>query len=150
MMRILALDLGTKTGWALSPVESGVWNLAPRRFEGSGMRFVTFRQHLKKTLDSVELVYFEEVRKHMGVDAAHVYGGLMAVVTEECESRKIPYQGIPVGTIKRAGTGKGNASKQEMIQAACNKWPLIKIIDDNHADALHLLAYGSELNGQVV
>lgn len=145
-MRILALDLGTKAGWAMTPPESGVWNLAPRRFEGSGMRFVTFRQHLRKVLEGVELVYFEEVRKHMGVDAAHVYGGLMAVLTEECETRKIPYQGIPVGTIKRAATGKGNADKAAMIAAAKAKWPEVQILDDNHADALHILDYARTLN----
>lgn len=145
-MRILALDLGTHCGWALSPHESGVWNLAPRRFEGSGMRFVTFRQHLRKILEGVNLVYFEEVRKHMGVDAAHVYGGLMAVLTEECEVRKIPYQGIPVGTIKRAATGKGNAPKDVMVAAAKQKWPELVIIDDNHADALHLWDHARSLN----
>lgn len=146
-MRILSLDLGTQCGWAITPHESGVWDLSPRRFEGSGMRFVTFRQHLKKVLEGIDLVYFEEVRKHMGVDAAHVYGGLMAVVTEECESRKIPYQGIPVGTIKRSATGKGNAPKEAMVAAAVAKFPTITIIDDNHADALHLLAYAQSLNG---
>lgn len=145
MTRILAIDLGTKCGWAISAYESGVWNLTPRRFEGSGMRFVTFRQHLRKVLEGVEVVYFEEVRKHMGVDAAHVYGGLMAVLTEECESRKIPYQGIPVGTIKKHATGKGNAPKEEMIKVAERLYGALAIIDDNHADALCLLHYASSL-----
>lgn len=146
MPRILALDLGTKCGWAITAHESGVWDLSPRRFEGSGMRFVTFRQHLRKVLEGIDLVYFEEVRKHMGVDAAHVYGGLMAVVTEECETRKIPYQGVPVGTVKKWACGRGNADKLAMIEAAKLKWPQVRIIDDNHADALHIMDYGMNLN----
>lgn len=146
MVRVLALDLGTKCGWAISAHESGVWNLSPRRFEGSGMRFVTFRQNLRKVLEGIELVYFEEVRKHMGVDAAHVYGGLMAVLTEECELRKIPYQGIPVGTIKKHATEKGNADKAAMILAAKRLYPGIEVQDDNHADALCLLDYAVAMN----
>ena len=61
-------------------------------------------------------VYFEEVRRHMGVDSAHVYGGLLATLTAWCEHHQIPYQGVPVGTIKKNATGKGNASKDEMIK----------------------------------
>lgn len=146
MPRILSLDLGTKTGWAISAHESGVWDLSPRRFQGSGMRFVTFRQHLRKVLEGVDLVYFEEVRRHLGVDAAHVYGGLMAVLTEECETRKIPYEGIPVGTIKKHGTGSGNAPKDKMIEAAKRLFPEARIVDDNHADSLVLLHYAIHLN----
>jgi hypothetical protein len=62
-------------------------------------------------------VYFEEVRRHLGVDAAHVYGGLLATLTAWCERHQIPYQGVPVGTIKRHATGKGNAGKAEVIAA---------------------------------
>ena len=43
----------------------------------------------------------EEVRRHAGTDAAHVYGGLMATLTAWAELRGVPYEGVPVGTIKR-------------------------------------------------
>jgi hypothetical protein len=46
-------------------------------------------------------IHFEEVRAHAGTDAAHIYGGLLATLTSWCEQRSIPYQGVPVGTIKR-------------------------------------------------
>jgi hypothetical protein len=62
-------------------------------------------------------VYFEEVRRHAGVDAAHAYGGFMAHLTAWCEHHQIPYQGVPVGTIKKHATGKGNANKDQMIGA---------------------------------
>ena len=54
----------------------------------------------------------------MGVDAAHAYGGFMAHLTAWCEHHNIPYAGVPVGTIKKHATGKGNASKDLMIGAA--------------------------------
>jgi Holliday junction resolvasome RuvABC endonuclease subunit len=86
---------------------------------------------------AIGAVYFEEVRCHLGVDAAHVYGGLLATLTAWCERHQIPYQGVPVGTIKRHATGKGNAGKAEVIAAM--KALGHPVTDDNEADALALL-----------
>ncbi|UTO29095.1 crossover junction endodeoxyribonuclease RuvC [Bartonella harrusi] len=141
---ILCLDLGTTTGWAIRGVDghifSGTVNFQPRRFEGGGMRYLRFKQWLtemKATAGGIDAVYFEEVRRHVGTDAAHVYGGFLGHLTAWCEHHEIPYEGIPVGTIKKVTTGKGNASKEEMIKAMCAKGHKPK--DDNEADALAIL-----------
>lgn len=148
-MNILALDLGTTTGCA-HVGEAGVisnwsWNLRGGRFEGGGMRYVRFEQHLAETArcaqDALQAIFFEEVRRHSGTDAAHVYGGLLAVLTAFAEKNHIPYIGVPVGTIKRHATGKGNASKDDMMIAAVDRgWDPA---DDNEADALWLLDYAT-------
>jgi len=78
-------------------------------------------------------------RRHLGVDAAHAYGGFMASLTAWCEHHEIPYQGVPVGTIKKALTGKGNASKAMMIKAVQKLGS--NPADDNEADALALLHF---------
>lgn len=140
---VLALDLATVTGWAVLSSggvrASGTVSFKPRRFEGGGMRFLRFEQWLDGLGWTPCAVYFEEVRGHKGTDAAHIYGGLVAVLTTWCERRSVPYEGIPVGTIKRHATGKGNAGKPAMIEAArargCNPQ------DDNEADAWLLLDY---------
>lgn len=101
------------------------------------MRFVRLRNYLR-TFDTmpIQAVAYEEVRRHMGVDAAHIYGGVVAAVTAWCEERKLPYMGIPVKTIKKLATGTGNADKQAMIDAARKRWPELQItMDDNEADA---------------
>jgi hypothetical protein len=85
------------------------------------------------------IVVFEEVRRHQGVDAAHVYGGLLAVLTAWCEEHGIPYQGVPVGTIKKNWTGKGNASKDQMMEEARSRG--LNPVDDNEADALAIYDY---------
>ena len=41
-------------------------------------------------------VYFEEVRRHAGTDAAHLYGGFLATLTSWCEQHGIAYQGVPM------------------------------------------------------
>ena len=75
--------------------------------------------------------------RHVSTDAAQAFGGFLATLTAWCEHHQIPYQGVPVGTIKKHATGKGNASKVEVMTAvrALGHTPT----DDNEADALALL-----------
>lgn len=148
-MIILALDLGTKCGFAYDPLlkvpdikqfkYSGVFDLTPKRHESAGMRFIHFKQSLEPFKD-FELIVYEEVARHLGTHAAHIYGGLVAILQSFCIDNGIEYQGIPVGTIKKHATGKGNANKQMMIEA-CEAKLGVKPIDDNEADALWLLDY---------
>jgi hypothetical protein len=121
---ILALDLGTTTGWALrgsdGHITSGSESFRPQRFEGGGMRFLRFKRWLteiKQSCDGIDCLHFEEVRRHVSTDAAHAYGGFLATLTAWCEHHQIPYQGVPVGTIKKHATGKGNAGKDDVIAA---------------------------------
>ncbi len=146
---VLALDLGTCTGWALQVrngrICSGSQPFRPQRYEGGGMRFLRFQRWLNELSHSpaspnqllIDQVIFEEVRRHAGVDAAHAYGGFLGQLGSFCEHHRIPYQGVPVGTIKRFIAGKGNASKEQVIAAVrgLGHSPL----DDNEADALALL-----------
>ena len=148
-LTILAIDLGTTTGWAVRArdhqIAHGFVSFKPQRFEGGGMRFLRFKRWLSEIhtmTNDIHTVYFEEVRRHAGVDAAHVYGGLMATLTTWCEHRNIPYQGVPVGTIKKHATGKGNAGKDEVIAAMRVKGHPVS--DDNEADALALLHWAIE------
>ena len=104
------------------------------------MRFLRFKRWLteiKQCVDAIDQVVFEEVRRHVGVDAAHAYGGFMGQLTAWCEHHHIPYQGVPVGTIKKHATGKGNAGKGEVIAAM--RLLGHPVTDDNEADALALL-----------
>lgn len=143
---ILALDLGTQTGWALRGVDglilSGTASFKPGRYEGGGMRYVRFVKWLSDLSEAsggFGGVWFEEVRRHAGTDAAHVYGGLMATLASWAELRGIPYEGVPVGTIKKHATGKGNANKDAMMAAAVARG--FSPADDNEADALALLQW---------
>ena len=121
-------------------ISHGYVSFKPQRFEGGGMRYLRFKRWLgeiKTIAGDIHAIYFEEVRRHVGVDAAHVYGGLMATLTTWSEHHHIAYQGVPVGTIKKHATGKGNASKEEVILAMQAKG--YAVTDDNEADALALL-----------
>ena len=114
-----------RPGWALRApdglITSGTVSFRPSRYDGGGMRYLRFTNWLTE-LDQlsgpIAAIWYEEVRRHVGTDAAHVYGGLMATLTAWAELRGVPYQGVPVGTIKIHATGKGNAAKEAMIAAA--------------------------------
>jgi len=151
---ILALDIGTTTGWAVRGydglITSGTVSFKPGRFDGGGMRYLRFTNWLTeidRLSGPIATIWFEEVRNHKGVDASHVYGGLMATLTAWAELRGVPYQGVPVGTIKRHATGKGNADKEAMVVAARARG--FSPADDNEADAIAILHWAIETNGGV-
>ena len=149
---ILALDLGTTTGWAMKLpdgcIVSGTMSFRPGRYEGGGMRYLRFRSWLdemQRMVPRLSAVYFEEVRRHAGTDAAHIYGGFLAHLSAWCEQRRLPYQGVPVGVIKRFATGKGNAGKDAVIAAMTAKGH--QPADDNEADALAILHWALAQGG---
>lgn len=143
-MKFLAIDFGADTGWAMwedGVVTSGVNHLGKKsKNEGGGIKFIRFQRFLKD-FGKPDLVSFEEVKRHIGVYAAHAYGGYLAVLMAWCESFEtpIPYEGIPVGTIKKHATGNGSASKNQMIEAAKKKLG-ISPENDDEADALWILS----------
>ena len=143
---ILALDLGHATGWALAAPDGGITSGTERfrqdRWQGGGIKFLKFKRwltELKGHAGGLDLVVHEEVRRHLGVDSAHAFGGWLAILTAWCEHHGIPYEAVPVGTIKRHVTGRGNADKDAVIAAvrALGFDPQ----DDNEADALALLQW---------
>jgi hypothetical protein len=149
---VLALDLGSSTGWAVRAangvIASGMQQFRPNRFEGGGMAFLRFNHWLSEIAESsgpLSAVFFEEVRAHAGTLAAHVYGGFLAHLEAWAEFRDVPYQGVPVGTIKRFIAGKGNADKQAVIAAV--KARGFAPADDNEADAISILLWAIENYG---
>ncbi len=140
---ILALDLGTLTGFAYgpNPVVSGTWVLKSKFAEDPAVRFQRLEAKLTKvqqvTSNGIKQVYYEKVQRHIGTYAAHVYGGLVATMGVWCLDQSVSYEGVAVGTIKKAWTGRGNAVKSEMIAEAIRRG--FEPGDDNEADALALL-----------
>jgi Holliday junction resolvasome RuvABC endonuclease subunit len=144
-IKTLAIDLGTRTGWATqgkNGIMHGWIDFKVERGSGGGMRFVKFRQWLSELeKDKPDRVVYEMVMRHAGTDAAHVYGGFLALLTEWCESHGIPYRGLGVGTVKKAWAGKGNASKDAMIEEA-HRRGFTAAFDNNEADAIAILMCG--------
>lgn len=133
-MRILALDLGTTTGWALydgARLESGVQTFALERGESPGMRFIRFNRWLQElvgpchppALESprVGLIAYEKPH-HRGGAATEIACGFSTRVHEFCARHAIEYASAHTATLKKFAVGKGNAQKVDMLDAAIQRW----------------------------
>lgn len=148
-MRILALDMATKTGWAMKVsygLESGVQDFTPKRGESSGMRYLMFRRWLYGMSEGgIDLIVYEQNFRRGG-HASEVAAGFSTRVQELCAENRIEHAQVNVLTLKKWATGSGRAEKPAMIAAACKfKWPTQQPatwrLDDNEADAILLLQY---------
>ncbi|GHT96699.1 hypothetical protein FACS1894122_15200 [Alphaproteobacteria bacterium] len=140
-MNILALDLGTKCGFAIwkdGSIISGTKKLQHNK-KAFGLRFLDFRRWLIRMIEehNICMLFFERVHGHKGTDAAHCFGGFMYTLAAVCEELAVKCTGIPVGTIKKFATGKGNATKKEMVAFAKSQG--FTPVDDNESDALAIL-----------
>lgn len=146
-MNILALDLGTRTGWAHSCGQSGTQDFTPRRGDSPGMKWLAFRAWLNRIADMVpiDVIAYEQTH-HRGGAATHSGHAMIAIVEAFAAERQVEITSRHTATIKKYATGKGNAKKPHMLDAAKARWT--GIVDDNHADALWLLALvTSEMEG---
>jgi Holliday junction resolvasome RuvABC endonuclease subunit len=146
MDNILALDLGTTMGWAMrenGKVLSGSVSFKPTRSDNMNCRYTRFRRWLNENhCSTFDDVVYELVMRHNGTIAGQTYGGFMATLQMWCDAQGIPYEGVPVGTIKKFATGNGNATKLDMVNAMERRGH--KPQDDNEADALALLYWRVE------
>jgi Holliday junction resolvasome RuvABC endonuclease subunit len=153
-MNILALDLGTSTGWAVigrdGKLHGSTATFHPTGAHGA-QRWLRFRQFLtdtRNTFGSIEVCYYEKVMNHNGVAAAHIYGAFEALLEIWAEVNNVRLVGVGVGTIKKHWTGKGNAKKEDMIAEAKRRG--LEPVDDNHADAMAILIFAMQAELETV
>lgn len=142
-MKILALDVATHCGWC-TETASGTWDLTPKRDESAGMRLIRFRSKLREitALEEIELIVFERsAGQHQS--SVITQSELHGVLKTFCEDNKIEYNAFSATEIKKYATGKGNAGKPAMIQAAKDKHGYTGD-DDNEADAIHIYHLAKE------
>lgn len=116
-VNLLALDVATVTGFC-TRTASGTWNLTPKKDESKGMRLIRFRSKLKDItqLEDIKLIVFEDIPiygKHPNTVGIEMIGVLKLF----CEDSGIEYKSYPATVIKKFG-GKGNASKEQMVEFA--------------------------------
>lgn len=148
-MDCLAIDLGTKTGFAYNrgdTVTAGTWTLG-KAAEVSrwGKERLNRRKdpRIERLCDLVtdlgifDVIVFEDVQFASTTFQAHLWAGLRSSLWL-CGLGK-HFDAVPVGTLKLFATGNGAANKQAMAnalsrQAMFNSFEL----DDNGVDACWL------------
>lgn len=169
-MNVLALDLGTKTGWALlegGRITAGTWILGtPAEISSASKlrldrrcdpRFLRLLHNLKCMTDLVKLdwVLFEDVQFSKGLMQAHLWASWRAAVWSLVDrENQIQIDCLATGKLKQFATGSGAADKDAMARALARD-PRYKLdkggvydtltrgrLDDNAIDAMHLLRWG--------
>ena len=128
-MKILALDLGTKTGWAfgdmknLDRIYSGMQDFSLKRGESPGMRLLNFDKWVYEMLakHGPKMVAYEMPHQRGG-HATQLLLGMLGVLHVACAKAGIEYSSVHSATLKKSATGSGRASKEEMIRVAVIKF----------------------------
>ena len=154
-MNVLALDTALKTGWATlinGRIESGVQDFTKKRGESNGIVFIRFNAWLNQMMfycDTPDdkglrfnLLVYEQAH-HRGGYAANLCIGLTTRVEEFASRIGAESMAVHTATLKKATTGNGRASKEDMMalfkqQTGCDP------IDDNEADSYALLRYAMQ------
>jgi crossover junction endodeoxyribonuclease RuvC len=74
----------------------------------------------------------------------HEMGGLWWLITRALWRRSRPYAVVEPSKLKRYATGKGNASKDEVLSAVVRRYPMADVNGNDVADALVLAAMGAD------
>ena len=148
-MKILALDLGATTGWAI--IEDGKVSMYGERYFG-GHRALRFRLFKLWLLDELQIhdpdtIIFERPFCR-GLHATRSLWGMAGVVEEVVVDCAACLDIVP-STLKKWATGSGRASKDDMIFTAVRlvhppqsgPWPEM---GEHEADAIILGLYAAE------
>lgn len=136
-LNILAIDQASKCGWATRNAH-GTWDLKTLKDESSGMKMLRFRNKLKEVcqLENINLIAYERVAGQHKNSIIHA-AKMVAIIETFCEENNIDYRSYSATEIKKFATGKGNCSKDLMIEFAQKNYGYTGN-DDNVADALHI------------
>lgn len=174
-MKILALDLGTTTGWALrvgEQLHAGSTVLATekvlsqqRKVRGDrrGDCRITalweFIEDTEETCGPFDAIVFEDVQFVRSTAQAHLWASFRTVIWLYGYMHELPVECLATGKLKIFATGCGSATKEMMAGWLVKKYPDVAnvydgalrlvdndaILDDNAVDAIHLLLWAEKV-----
>ena len=158
-MNILALDLGTKTGYChtLNPggLAAGTWELAtPTEVTKWGKIRLTRRAdpRVRRLLEKIQvvsptpaLVVFEDVQFSTYTLQVQLWSSLRAAVWLALPVETL-FECVPVATLKKFATGHGGADKAGMARYLYRSNPEYRGygLDDNAIDAIWVYKWAKE------
>lgn len=142
VVTVLGLDLGRTTGWCVTfstaPIEWGEWKLGGEHGEAitelCGVVSAVIEDHM------VGLVAWEEPGFFRGPNSIF-HPRLEGALILTLERLGVSYVTVPVSTLKKWATGKGNAKKPDMIRSA--KYS-VGDVSEHTADAVHVARWAAE------
>lgn len=130
--KLLAFDPGTKLGWALhynGDVRScDVVKLPTDR----GQFFNELNSELIRLISfhwPIHAIAYEKVWRHAATGAAHLYGGIEAFILWRAHLVGCRVLQVGVQRAKKLATGRSDARKEEMLEAAAKRWPHFPFVE---------------------
>ena len=111
------------------------------------LRFTNWLTELDRLSGPIAAIWYEEVRRHAGTDASHIYGGLMATLTSWAELQRRAVRRNAGRHHQAARDRQGQRAEAAMIAAARDRG--FSPADDNEADAIAILLWALETRGGV-
>src|SRR5690606_26712028 len=100
--------------------------------------------------ERADLVVVEDLALTRSTGQHLTRAGLWHLVMNEIDNESIPYAVVSPTSLKKYVTGRGNASKDEVLAAAIRRWPDAAINGNDEADAYALRAMGLDHLGHPV
>lgn len=135
---ILALDIATRTGWALSDGQTGTLDLSDSAtdYGRMGAAFCNWLANMIVEFKVADMVV--ERPFHRGANTYHLTG-LAFTAQAVAYLHSVRRFECPPSELKKHATGNGNASKDDMIARANElEW---SVNDDHQADAALLIEW---------
>ena len=140
-MIVLGIDPGSRCGWAVRSDDgayaSGVWDLKPPRGSSPGVRYLYLRARMEEVLAAypqLAIVAYEQAHQRGGAATEYALGAVTHIQSW-CAERGLEHLKVHSKHAKRIATGKGNASKDAMMDAARERWPDYTFTFDDECDA---------------
>lgn len=152
-MKTLALDLAATTGHAL--LANGIITHGAQAFttkadtEHPGARYLRFQRWLRTRIDEDKptVIAVESAGYFKSLPAQSICVGFRGILLSTSSYYGIPLFEVSPSRLKKWASGKGNAKKEDMLQAARDRWPAERFDDHNACDAFLLLRYWMEARG---
>ena len=141
-MNILAIDFATTTGFAFGDgqaMHSGFVCFKAKGKQSKDQRLISFRNWLHDHARDVDGIAYEAVRSMKSANAVVALAEMQSVLKMFALEHDIPLFPYSASQIKKHITGKGNASKDDVIEAVNARFNL-SIKDNNEADSIAILS----------
>jgi len=156
-MIVVGLDLSlTATGIAVNrDDEPAEWTWRVRSkgtkadtLDDRAQRLGELARRILRAVGNPDLVIVEAPAFAQVSGSHHDRSGLWWLVVEPLLALVCPVAEVAPTTLKKYATGKGNASKDEVLAAIIRRYPMCNPADNNEADALALMAMGLDHLGE--
>ncbi|GEP38858.1 hypothetical protein NPS01_25210 [Nocardioides psychrotolerans] len=160
-MKIIGLDLSlTSTGVAVIETGDGRESWTVQRVKSNGKKDATLADRTDRLrrlavkilvpVNGADLVVIEGPAYHQSNPGMHDRSGLWWLVTERLHAYGWPTVEVPPSVLKKYATGKGNASKDQVLAAVVRRYPDVEVGGNDEADALVLAAMGARHLGHPI